>query len=67
MKSNYEVYLKTDLERYTGKWIAICEEGVVAFGDNAKAVYYEAKNKFPQKKIMLVKVPEEESLLCHST
>ena len=55
--------MKTDLAKYTGKWIAICGEGVVAVGDNAKKVYNEAQNKFPDKKIMLVKVPEEETMI----
>ncbi|MDO8460125.1 MAG: DUF5678 domain-containing protein [Nanoarchaeota archaeon] len=63
MESNYEIYLKTDLEMYTGKWIAICDTGVVAFGDNAKEVYKEAQSKFPNKKIMLAKVPEKESMI----
>ena len=63
MESNYEIYLKTDLEKFRGKWIAICDKGIVAAGNNAKAVYNEAKSKFPNKKIMLVKVPEDEAMI----
>lgn len=63
MESNYEVYLKTDFEKYTGKWVAITEEGIVAFGDNAKGVYKEAQLRFPGKKIMLVKIPENEAMI----
>ena len=63
MISNYEVYLRTDLEKYVGKWVAITDEGVIAVGDNAKIVYQEAKEKSPQKKIMLAKIPEEETLI----
>lgn len=63
MESNYEVYLKTDLGKYSGKWIAICDKGVIAIGDNAKEVYKEAKSKFPEKKIMLAKIPEDESMI----
>ncbi len=63
MVSNYETYLKTNLEKYAGKWIAICNNGVISVGDDAKTVYKEAIIKFPDKKIMLVKVPEEESLI----
>jgi len=63
MDSNYEIYIKTDLSKYTGKWVAICNEGIIAIGDNAKLVYLEAQEKYPNKKIMLIKVPEEESLI----
>lgn len=63
MESNYEIYLKTDLEKYRGQWIAICDKGIVARGSNAKEVYKDAINKFPNKKIMLVKVPEDEAMI----
>lgn len=63
MESNYEVFLKTDLKQFVGKWIAVAETGVVAVGDNAKEVYKEAQAKLPGKKIMLYKVPEEETMI----
>lgn len=63
MESNYEVFLKTDLKKYEGKWIAIAQNEIVAYGDNAKEVYKKAQEKFPNKKIMIVKVPEKESLI----
>jgi len=63
MKSNYEIYLKSDLSKYIGKWVAISDNGVVAFGDNAKVVYLEAQARYPGKKIMLVKVPEKEAMI----
>lgn len=61
--SNYEVYLKTDLSGYTGKWIAICDNGIIAVGNNAKEVFAEAQRKANHKKIMLIKVPEEETAI----
>lgn len=63
MESNYEIYMKTNIGKYTGKWIAICDKGVVAVGDNPKEVYNEAQSKFPDKKVMLVKVPENEAMI----
>lgn len=62
MDSNYEVFLKTDLSEYTGKWVAIAKKGVIAVGDNAKEVMEHAMT-LTKDKIMLVKVPEEETLL----
>ena len=63
MESNYEIYLKADLSKYIGKWVAISDNGVIAFGDNAKLVYLEAEAMHPGKKIMLVKVPEKEAMI----
>ena len=63
MESNYEIYLKTNLDNYIGKWVAICDKGVVASGDNAKKVFEEAQSKFPNKKIMLVRVPDEKTMI----
>lgn len=63
MESNYETYLKTDISKYIGKWIAICDEGIVAVGDSAKEVYYEAQKKHPNKKVLLVKVPDKETMI----
>lgn len=60
---NYEIYLKTDLSNYTGKWIAIIDKGIIAVGTNAKEVYAEAQRKAPHKKILLVKVPTEETAI----
>lgn len=62
-QSNYEVYLKTDLSEYTGKWIAICDGRIISIGKNAKEVFREAQLKEPNKKIMLIKVPEEETAI----
>ncbi|MBU0467318.1 MAG: succinyl-CoA synthetase subunit alpha [Nanoarchaeota archaeon] len=63
MVSNYEVFLKTDLKQFVGKWVAIAKTGVVAVGENAKKVYEEAQMKMPGEKIMLYKVPEEETMI----
>ena len=64
MKSKeFEFYVKTDLSEYSGKYVAIVEDKVVASGDNAKEVLEEAKRKFPHKKPMLAKVPTEDALI----
>ena len=62
-ESNYEVYLKTDLSKYTGKWVAICDGKIISIGDNAKEVFLIAQKKAPARKIMLIKVPEEETAI----
>lgn len=64
MKSKeFEFYVKADLSKYKGKYVAIIGDKVVAHGDNAKEVLEEAKRKFPDKTPTLAKIPKEEVLI----
>lgn len=63
LKQNYEFYLQTDLGKYTGEWVAICEKKVVAHGKSAKKVFDEAKKTYPKKRPLLTKVPSKETLI----
>ncbi len=62
-ESNYNVFMSSNLENFKGKWIAICEENIVSFGDNAKKTFEEAQEKYPKKKIMIARVPEEQTMI----
>ena len=59
---NFEFFVKTDLNRYGGKYIAIVDESVVASGQNAKEVWEEARKK-TGKNPTLAKIPREETLI----
>lgn len=59
----FEFYLKANLRKYEGKYVAIVDDRVVASGDNAKEVLDEAKRKFPLKIPTLAKIPREEALI----
>lgn len=63
--SNEEInwFSKANLNMYAGKYVAIIGKNVVAFGDNAKLVWEDAKRKFPDKNPVLAKIPEEELLI----
>jgi len=63
MSKNYEWYVKADVSKYAGKWIAIVDEKVIVEGEDAKKVYNEAKERFPQKKPSLAKVPTKDTLV----
>lgn len=63
VSKEFEFYLKADLSKYEGEYVAIVDDKVVAFGDNAKEVLDEAKKKFPNKKPMLAKIPTEDTLI----
>ena len=63
MSKEFEFYLRADLKKYEGKYVAIIDNKVVASGSNAKHVIEEAKRKFPDKKPVLAKVPKEETMI----
>jgi len=52
-----------DLGKYVGKWIVIVNNKVVAAGSNGKKAFAEAKQKYPQSKPLLMKVPSETIML----
>lgn len=58
---NYSWYVKTDLRKYAGKWVAIANRKIVASGDDAEKVYKKAK-KFA-KNPALAKVPKKDTLI----
>ena len=58
----FEFYLKADLRKYEGKYVAIVGNKVAAFGTNAKDVLAEARKK-TGKMPTLAKVPTEDTLI----
>lgn len=60
---NYLWYVKADVSKYKGKWIAIVNQKVVAVGARAKDVVEEAEKKYPTEQLCLAKVPTEETLI----
>ena len=60
---DYNSFLKLDLSMHIGDWAAICEGKIVAKGGDLKKVYEEAKKKCPNKKPLIVKVPEKETMI----
>ncbi|MCK5616058.1 succinyl-CoA synthetase subunit alpha [Candidatus Pacearchaeota archaeon] len=60
---NYSAYLTANLEEYKGKWIIVCDEHVIASGDNIKKIVHEAQAKCPDKKFLLARVPEEGTMI----
>ena len=63
MDKNYKFFMKTNMDRYIGQWVAICDQEIVASGDDLKKVFKKAKEKCPRKKPLITKVPEEETMI----
>ncbi len=63
MGQNYQFFIKTNLDSYIGKWVAICDKKIISHGKDPKKVYKEAKDRFPNKRIMLTRVPDKETMI----
>jgi hypothetical protein len=46
-----------------GKWVVLLDDHIIASGDDIKEIMREAQAKFPNKKIVLARVPEEGSMI----
>jgi len=60
---NYELFLKSDISRYIGEWVAICDKKIVSHGKDVKEVVKEANLKCPGKRPLIVRVPEKETMI----
>lgn len=55
--------MKTELDHFRGQWVAICNQEIVSYGKKLKEVLEEAKRKYPDTKPLIVRVPEEETMI----
>ena len=60
---NYNYYMESDVSKFSGEWIAVCEDKIVSHGKNVREVVREAKNKCLGKKFLLARVPSEETMI----
>lgn len=58
----FDFFVKADLRKYSGRYVAIVDDKVIASGDNAKKVFEEARKK-TGKIPTIAKIPREEALI----
>ena len=51
-----------DLGKYVGKWIAVIGDEIIA-GDVGKEVFKKAKQKYPDREPLIMKVPSNVVML----
>ncbi|GCC11300.1 hypothetical protein IPdc08_01351 [archaeon] len=61
--NSYALYIEADLSDYTGEWVAVVNREIVSHKKDIKEVYKEAKEKYPGKRPLLARVPEEKALI----
>ena len=62
MEKEFQFYLKADLHKYEGKYIAIVDEKIISSGIDSGKVLDEARKK-TGKMPLLVKVPTEDLVI----
>jgi hypothetical protein len=63
MTQEFDFYSVADMSEYSGKWVAIVGQKVIASGEDFKEVYREAKQKAKNKEPMFAQVPKQEETL----
>lgn len=59
----FDFFLRANLEKYKGEYVAIVGKKIASHGKNAKEVWEKAKNKFPDSLPTIAKIPREEALI----
>jgi hypothetical protein len=63
---SYEFFVKSLrrlMVRYEGQYVAIVGGSVVAHGKDAKRVYEIAREKYPQRRVLIGQVPLKEAMV----
>jgi len=63
---NYELFLKSDVSRYIGEWVAICDKKIVSHGKSVREVVKEANQKYPGKRPLIVRIPEKNLIVMQN-
>ncbi|MBI4669648.1 MAG: hypothetical protein HY747_10800 [Elusimicrobia bacterium] len=64
MNKEFQFFLRSDLKKYRGRYIAIVGHKVAASGYDAKKVWEQARQKYPNQLLTLAKLPKSETLVC---
>lgn len=59
MNANYEYFMSRDLQRYSGDWVIIIKEKVIAHGPRRKMkeMLQQARKAYPKESLLIAKVP----------
>ncbi|MBI4488099.1 MAG: succinyl-CoA synthetase subunit alpha [Deltaproteobacteria bacterium] len=63
--AEFDFFIRADLSRFAGQYIAILGQKVVASGSNAQMVWKQAKKRFPSSTPTIAKLPRAETLVLY--
>lgn len=59
-----QTHFKELVDKYSGKYVAVSDKGVINSGVSSKEVEEKALKKVPKKKISVILVPRKDDLNC---
>ncbi|MBC8183532.1 succinyl-CoA synthetase subunit alpha [candidate division KSB1 bacterium] len=66
MDENFAWFTKADLTKYEDKYVCIVNQKVVSANEYPEIAYKYAKKKYPDKEIVIWKVPQGETFIFHT-
>jgi len=63
MNTNYQFFMKENMDKFIGEWVAICDNKIISHGENVKEVFSEAKKKCPNKRPLLTRILDKETMI----
>ena len=63
MDTNYQFFMKENMDKFIGEWVAICDNKIISHGENVKEVFSEAKKKCPNKRPLLTRILDKETMI----
>jgi hypothetical protein len=65
MDKTFQWFTKADLTKYEDKYVSIVDEEVVFGGEDPEVTYMQAKKKYPDKEVVLWKVPQGDTFIFY--
>ena len=63
MDETFKWFTQADLSRYEDMYVSIVDKEIVCADEDPEIVYNNAKQKYPDKEVVLWKVPHGESFI----
>lgn len=63
VRGDSKFFIEKDFTRYSGKWVAIRNQKIIASNSNIKKTLTEAKRKSGQEQFLIAKIPAKNQVL----
>ena len=65
MDENFRWFTRVDLSKYEDKYVSIVDKSVICADEDPEVAYTKAKKKYPDKEIVLWKVPHGQAFIFY--
>lgn len=63
LNENFNFFIKEDLHRFKGEWVAIINKNVIDSGDDLKTLAERVKDEYPEEEPFIVRAPTGKALI----